>query len=184
MALKAQQLAVTIRLAEQQGTAAWRRQSVAGAAPSRLLDRRGLPGLHIRVPWTLCGMKPGDSCTFVRECEPATAPRQHADMAQRKGRAACDAAPWQRHATPPQLAEQPVKRSRRMRLGLHSGHLIGRAVQPQLGTMQRAHSAGACSSRPASASESAAVAERRLASLLSRMSHLTTASQGASITAC
>ena len=109
------QLDFSIQCAKMEGPAAWRRSSVAGNAANELLQRRALPALSVKLPLTPgSGLQPGDAVVYVRALQPAGAFAKPPRPAKAPAAAAASlAAPTlERQDTPPQLREQPAKRSR------------------------------------------------------------------------
>lgn len=116
--IRERQLAFQIRAVAAEGPAAWRAPAnPAAAAPSPLLQRRGMRPLAVLVPHTATGIDTNDTAVYVRSINvlcrrPAAtaAPAPACSLA-----APCrpaPPAPLQRLATPPTLEEQPAKRSR------------------------------------------------------------------------
>ncbi|EFN53532.1 hypothetical protein CHLNCDRAFT_136637 [Chlorella variabilis] len=181
--LRERQLAYNINAAVSQGPASWRRQSVAKGRACELLQRRGLPPLSVRVPQTLCNIRPGETAVYVRAVQRAAwqqAPKPAVPAAPRMAAAAAAAdtaalaqAPLHCQDTPLQLLEQPAKRSR-LSTDEHTprpGHLIARSSAGMAGSARlvAAVPRSAASSRSQSTAGSPCMAGSPLGALFRRM---------------
>lgn len=126
-ALRERQLAYHYRKVARDDPATWRRFSVAASRPAALLAARGRAPLAILVPQTRCGVEAGDTAVLVRSIERWPATQRPAAGTAAAGAAACKPRPLDTSSnsggsssrpplaatcTPPQLLEQPAKRSR------------------------------------------------------------------------
>ncbi|PRW57457.1 hypothetical protein C2E21_4080 [Chlorella sorokiniana] len=166
--IRERQLAFQIRAVAAEGPAAWRTPAnPAAAAPSALLQRRGLRPLAVLVPHTATGIDANDTAVYVRSINvmcwrPATAALAAPCPLAAPCRPA-PPAPLQRLATPPTLEEQPAKRSRlisppRPVPGMAAlaaapraaGHLIAPDMRSQAGSCSACSSASSARYCPSS----------------------------------
>lgn len=135
--LRERQLAFQCAAAAREGAVAWRQHSFSAGRSNELLVQRGRPQLSVAVPTTCGGVDANESAIFMRSVEPSAAPAvvSAADAAAAAAAAAkqsslqpahpaparCrsssssssdDRPPLVTTVTPPQLLEQPAKRSR------------------------------------------------------------------------
>lgn len=172
--IRERQLAFQIRAVAAEGPAAWRAPANhAAAAPSPLLQRRGLRPLAVLVPHGATGIDANDTATYVRSINvlcrrPATAAPAPAAPSLAAPFRAAPPAPLQRLATPPTIEEQPAKRSRRLSpprpvpgvahaaAPCAAGHLIAPDMRSQAGSCSACSSASSAYYCPSSCAPTSA----------------------------
>ena len=166
--IRERQLAFQIRAVAAEGPAAWRAPAnPAAAAPSQLLQRRGLRPLAVLVPHTTTGIDANDTAVYVRSINVLC--RRPATAAPAAPCRPAPPAPLQRLASPPTLEEHPAKRSRLLSpprpvpggaapaaAPRAAGHLIAPDMRSQAGSCSTCSSASSARYCPSSCAPTAA----------------------------